>query len=325
MVASLILLAPMDGLTHAAFRRLVASYGPPDLFYSEMISVRAVVFQPPERDPYLWHTETDRPLIVQLAGREPELFEEAIRRLEERFDFAGYDLNFGCGRGRARRQGWGAALLSEPDLARRIARAARRATRKPLSAKLRSAPGHDLKKLLSFAEGLLAEGVETLILHPRAPEEGFRRPPRWEEIRELKRATGARIIGNGDVFSPEDAKRMLSATGCDGVMIGRAALLRPWIFRDVKAFLKGDPLPEPPPPVEPVLLFAENLKLLPEEWREKRFSLWLFWYLQNFPFGLYYFGRIQKETSIEAKLNLLRDLLGREEVPPYPVSIRQNR
>ncbi len=315
----------MDGLTHVAFRRLVAHYGPPDLFYTEMVSVRAVVFQPPERDPYLWHTEADRPLIVQLSGREPELFEEAIRILDQKFDFAGYDLNFGCSRGRARRQGWGAALLSEPDLAREIARAARRATRKPLSAKLRSAPGHNLKKLLSFAEGLLAEGVETLILHPRAPEEGFRRPPRWEEIRELKRATGARIIGNGDVFSPEDAVRMLSTTGCDGVMIGRAALLRPWIFRDVKTKLQGGPLPPPPHPLEPVELFVRYLDLLPETLREKRFTLWLFWYLQNFPFGLYYFGRIQKETSLEAKLDLLRDLLAAEEVPPYPVSIRQNR
>ncbi len=318
-------LAPMDGLTHVAFRRLVAHYGAPDFFYTEMVSVRAVVFQPPERDPYLWHTEVDRPLILQLAGREPELFQEAIRILDERFDFHGYDLNFGCTRGRARRQGWGATLLSEPDLARRIARAARRATRKPLSAKLRSAPEHDLKKLLSFAEGLLSEGVETLILHPRAPEEGFRRPPRWEEIRELKQVTGARIIGNGDVFSPEDAARMLSATGCDGVMIGRAALLRPWIFRDVRAFLKGESSPAPPHPLEATTILAKNLEFLPEEWREKRFSLWLFWYLQNFPFGLYYFGQVQKAQGISAKITLLEKLLSREKIPPYPARILQNR
>ncbi len=325
MVAPITLLAPMDGLTHVAFRRLVAHYGPPDFFYTEMTSVRAVVFQPPEHDPYLWHTDIDRPLIVQLAGREPELFEEAIRILDERFDFHGYDLNFGCTRGRARRQGWGAALLSEPELARRIARAARRATRKPLSAKLRSAPGHDLKKLLSFAEGLLSEGVETLILHPRAPEDGFRRPPRWEEIAVLKRETGARVVGNGDVFSPEDAIRMLKTTDCDGVMIGRAVLLRPWIFRDVRAAIRENPIPEPPAPIEPVTLLAENLKLLPEEWREKRFTLWLFWYLQNFPFGLYYFGQVQKARGISAKIMVLKDLFSREKIPPYPARIRQNR
>lgn len=321
----MLLLAPMDGLTHVAFRRLVAVYGPPDLFYTEMISVRAVVFQPPERDPYLRYTETDRPLIAQLAGREPELFEEAVRRLEERFDFAGYDLNFGCTRGRARRQGWGAALMEEPKLARKIAAAVRRATRKPLSAKLRSAPGHDLRRLLTLAEGLLAEGVDTLVLHPRAPEEGLKRPPRWEEIATLKRETGARVVGNGEILSPDDAIRMLETTGCDGVMIGRASLLRPWIFRDVRTLLKGEPLPEPPDPLEPVEILAENLDFLPGQWREKRFTLWLFWYLQNFAFGLYYFGQVQRTRGIPQKIALLKGLLAPERIPPYPVRIRQNR
>ncbi|OAQ20161.1 tRNA dihydrouridine synthase [Thermosulfurimonas dismutans] len=318
-------LAPMDGLTHVAFRRLVAHYGPPDFFYTEMVSARAIVHQPPERDPYLFYTEADRPLIAQLAGREPEVIVQALERLEARFDFYGYDLNFGCARGRAKRYGWGAALLSEPELARKIAAGGRKMTRKPLFAKLRSTPGHDLRRLIAFAEGLLAEGVEILILHPRAPEDGFRRPPRWEEIAALKRETGATVIGNGDIFSPEDVLRMLETTGCDGVMIGRTALLRPWIFRDARAFLKGDPIPEAPNPFEPVLLMAEHLKLLPEEWREKRFNLWLFWYLQNFPFGLYYFGRVQKALGISEKLAVLKDLLYREKIPPYPARIRQNR
>ncbi|QJA05749.1 tRNA-dihydrouridine synthase family protein [Thermosulfurimonas marina] len=321
----MILLAPMDGLTHVAFRRVVARYGPPDLFYTEMVSVRAVVFQPPERDPYLWHTDLDRPLVVQLAGREPDLFEEALRRLEERFNFYGYDLNLGCTRGRARRQGWGAALLLEPDLVRAIARAARRATAKPLSAKLRSPPGHDRRKLFRLAEILLEEGVDTLILHPRAPEEGFRRPPRWEEVRELKEKTGARVIGNGDIFSPEEARRRLEETGCDGIMLGRVALLRPFIFRDLRAFLEGRGIPEPPPPLEPPRLFAEELKLLPEGLQEKRLELWLFWYLQNFPYGLYYFGKVKKISGLSAKLKTLSALLSSEAFPPYPAHPRLHR
>ncbi len=321
----MILLAPMDGLTHVAFRCLVADYGAPDLFYTEMVSVRAVVFQPPEQDPYLFHSECDRPLVVQLAGREPELFEEAIRRLEERFDFYGYDLNLGCTRGRARRQGWGAALLSEPDLARKIARAARKATRKPLSAKLRSAPGHNLRQLLSLAEGLLSEGIDRLILHPRAPEDGFRRPARWEEVRELKKATGAQIIGNGDIFSPEEAWLRLTETECDGIMIGRAALLRPWIFRDLRRFLKGETLPPQPPPLDPVEKWLFYLSFLPETWREKRFSLWLFWYLQNFPFGLFYFGKIQQAPDLSTKVSRLRELLSKEKMPPYPARPKLHR
>ncbi len=312
-------LAPMAGLTHAAFRELVAAYGGCTLFFTEMLNVRAIVFQNPAKDPYLITGQRDRPLRAQLVGREPELFARAVKRLEESLAFEGYDVNFGCARGAIQRYGWGVALMKEPGLAAEIIAAVRENTAKPVSAKLRSGFRHEPDQLLRFVDALIKAGVDQITLHPRAADEGFKRPPRWEEIKLLKEAFSLPVIGNGDVFGPEDALRLLESTGCDGVMIGRAALLRPWIFRDVAAFLEQGSYPASPSPLEaPEKMAGLVTTYLPPALQEKRFELWLFWYLQNFSFGLHYFGRVKKERGLAAKLALLRKLLAFEKIGPYP-------
>jgi len=312
-------LAPMAALTHAPFRELVASYTGCDLFFTEMLNVRALVFQNPEKDPYLRQAQRDRPLVAQLVGRDPELFAQAVRRLEERFDFAGYDLNFGCARGVIQRYGWGVSLMKEPELACEIVRAVCASTKKPVSAKIRSGWKHDREALLGFARALTESGLSLLTIHPRTAQEGFKRPARWEEIRWLAEELPIPVVGNGDVFGPEEARRMHEETGCAGIMIGRAALLRPWIFRDVRSYLTGGEIPPPPPPIEAPEELARLIReLLPEEIQEKRFSLWLFWYLQNFSFGVHYFREIQKIPGLEGKLARLRELLAKESFRPYP-------
>ena len=315
----LLLLAPMAGLTHAPLRELVASYGGVDIFFTEMLNVRAIVNQNPARDPYLIQGQHDKPLVAQLVGRDPELFALAVERLEKFFDFAGYDLNFGCARGMIQRYGWGVSLMKEPDLAQEIVRAVCQSTSKPVSVKLRSGFAHDRKALLSFVEGLVQAGAQMITLHPRTAAEGFKRPARWEEIKWLTQTLEIPVIGNGDVFSPTDAVKMSQETGCHGIMIGRAALLRPWIFRDVRALFQGLEVEEPPHPIEPVERLLPLLsRWLPQELQEKRFELWLFWYLQNFPFGVHYWREIKKRPGLEAKLKTLRKLLAGEKIRPYP-------
>jgi len=313
-------LAPMAGLTHAALRELVASFGGCDLFFTEMLNVRAIVHQNPENDPYLICGKNDRPLVAQLVGREPELFARAVARLEKGFSFYGYDINFGCSRGAIQRYGWGVSLMKEPALCAEIVAAVRSATQKPVSAKIRSGFEHNREKLISFVETLIQAGVQLVTLHPRTAEEGFRRPARWEEISWLKENfPSLKILGNGDVFGPQDAQKMLAQTRCHGVMIGRAALLRPWIFRDTKSYLAKGGIPPGPSPQEiPTKMWELISQYLPEELREKRFELWLFWFLQNFPFGLHYFGEVKKEKNLAAKLEKLRQFLSRERLRPYP-------
>ncbi len=309
----------MAGLTHAPFRELVAEFSGCDLFFTEMLNVRAIVFQNPRKDPYLRSGRKDRPLVAQLVGRDPELFAQAVERLEALFDFDGYDLNFGCARGAIQRYGWGVSLMKEPSLACEIVRAVRENTSKPISAKIRSGFEHQREKLLDFASRLTKSGLDLLTLHPRTAQEGFKRPARWEEIRWLVEELPIPVVGNGDVFGPQEAQRMLEETGCAGVMIGRAALLRPWIFRDIKSFWTQGKLPPPPPPDKAPQKMASFLKeFLPEELQEKRFDLWLFWYLQNFTFGLHYFREIQRLKGLEAKVAKLQEILAREGFRPYP-------
>ncbi|AEH45419.1 dihydrouridine synthase DuS [Thermodesulfatator indicus DSM 15286] len=315
----LLLLAPMAGLTHAAFRELVASYGKPDFFFTEMLNVRAIVYQNPEKDPYLITAEKDKPLIAQLAGKDPALFRKAVKHLEKLNLFAGYDLNFGCARGAIQRYGWGVSLMKKPSLCAEIVAAVKEVTTKPISAKIRSGFEHNPDKLLHFAQTIVAAGIEFITLHPRTAEEGFKRPARWEEIKLLVENLSIPIIGNGDIFSPEDAQKLFETTGCQGVMIGRAALLRPWIFRDIKKFFQNKEIINPPSPTDaPSKHWSLIEKLLPKKLQEKRFELWLFWYLQNFPFGLHYFRQVKKEKNLEKKLNLLKELLTAEKIKPYP-------
>ncbi len=312
-------LAPMAGLTHAAFRELAAEFGGSPVFFTEMLNVRAIVYQNPEKDPYLICGERDQPLVAQLVGREPELFAQAVERLETLRRFDGYDLNFGCSRGAIQRYGWGVALMEEPVLACAIAKAVCQRTSKPVSAKLRSGRTHDRQKLLALAKGLEEAGIRAIILHPRAAKDGFKRPARWEEIAFLAENLSIPVIGNGDVFSPEDASRLLEKTKAFGVMIGRAALLRPWIFRDTRDYWAGKPLSPPPEPIRPLKRLAELInRYLPESIQEKRFELYLFWYLQNFPYGLHYFGKVQRVKGLRAKLALLEELLACEGFRPYP-------
>ena len=314
-------LAPMVDLTHPAFRQLVAEFGGCDLFFTEMVNVRVLKSIPPEKDPYLTPANSDRPLIVQLVGKEPEDFGKAVDKLEKLQWFSGYNLNFGCTKGKIQRYGWGASLLKEPYLIREIIRTVKASTSKPVSVKIRSPHGHDISKLMRLAEVFEEENVDFIVFHPRAPEDGFRRPARWEELSFLKRRVTLKVIGNGDVFSPQKAVEMVEKTGVDGVMIGRAALIRPWIFRDIKYHIKNGCIPPAPSLEEPVKKMGTFIqKFLPENWWIKRLDNFLYWYLQNTENALFYVKVIRKVFSFEEKLEKSIEFLSRETARNYPVT-----
>ncbi len=315
-----LVLAPMADYSHAAFRALVAHFGGCGLFFTEMLNSRIVSTQNPSKDPYLIRGSDDRPLSAQIGGRDPKRIGLAIERIEGMFD--AFDVNMGCARGVVQRFRWGVWLMDEPELAREILREARKATGKPLTVKIRSGlMDHNLDRLKAFCKMLEQEGADALIFHPRSGKDGFKRPARWEEIAQVKGAIGIPVIGNGDVSGPNDALRMFEETGCDGVMIGRAALIRPWIFRDTASVLTGGEIPPPPDP----LLVLENyfgllLDLCPHQWHLEKFMGFCFWFFQNWDFALYMWGKVRKERDLEGALRRALELV-REAGPmrPYPI------
>ena len=224
-----LILAPLAGVTDTTFRRLCRENGA-EIVVTEMVSARGLLRDPVRSGRYLAYEEAERPVGAQLFGADPGEIAEAAAEVARRgFDFV--DINMGCPVRKVTGGGSGAAILSNPRLAGEIARAAVRAAGIPVTAKIRSGFGTEKETYLAVAEELFAARIAAVTLHPRHRGQMFAGTADWTQIAALKRAfPGETIIGNGDVRAPGDAARMLAETGCDSVMIGRAAMGNPWIF-----------------------------------------------------------------------------------------------
>jgi nifR3 family TIM-barrel protein len=224
-----LILAPLAGVTDTTFRRLCRENGA-EIVVTEMVSAKGLLCDPVRSGRYLAYEEAERPVGAQLFGSDPGEIAEAATEIARRgFDFV--DINMGCPVRKVTGGGSGAAILSNPRLAGEIARAAVRAAGIPVTAKIRSGFGTEKETYLGVAEELFDAGIAAVTLHPRHRGQMFAGTADWTQIAALKRAfPGETIIGNGDVRAPGDAARMLAETGCDSVMIGRAAMGNPWIF-----------------------------------------------------------------------------------------------
>ncbi len=224
-----LILAPLAGITDTVFRLLCRENGA-DMVVTEMASARGLLMQPERTARFLEFREAERPVGAQLFGASAgEIGEaaEAVRRLG--FDFV--DINMGCPVRKVTAGGAGAALLANPRLAGRIVAAAVRSSGIPVTVKIRSGFGKDAETYLDVAAEAFGAGASAVTLHPRTRGQMFSGRADWGQIGLLKRAfPGRAVIGNGDVRAPEDAARLAAETGCDAVMIGRAALGNPWIF-----------------------------------------------------------------------------------------------
>lgn len=241
-LANNLLLAPMAGITNLPFRLLSREQGAA-LCFTEMVSVNGLVREGKKSFELLQSTAADRPLGIQLFGDDPELLAEGARLVEPYGDLI--DINMGCPVRKVVGSGAGSALLREPAKVRAIVRATRRATRLPLTIKIRSGWSGDESNFLEIARIAADEGCDAITLHPRSRAQMFDGHADWAKIAELKRAVAIPVIGSGDLFTPDDVVAMLAETGCDAVMVARGALGNPWIFREVRQLLAGEPLQLP--------------------------------------------------------------------------------
>jgi len=233
-----LLLAPMAGVTDSAFRRVVRSAGGCGLVTVDFVSSEAVVRAVERELARLRFAAEERPLAVQIYGARPEVM-AAAAELVEAAGADACDVNLGCPARPVVRTGAGVALMGEPDLARRILAEVRRRLSIPLTAKIRSGLAHDRLNDLELGRICQGEGVDAITLHPRTARQQYTGSADWSRIGRLKRELTIPVVGNGDVSSAEDARRMLEETGCDGVMIGRAAVANPWLFRQASQLLAG--------------------------------------------------------------------------------------
>jgi nifR3 family TIM-barrel protein len=229
------ILAPMAGITDTVFRRFIKRLGGCGLIMTEFVSSEGMLRQSFRSQRYLDYAEEERPICAQVFGADPNHLAEAAGRIED-LGFDLVDLNLGCPAKKVVKCG-GSGLLRDLPLLEKILRAIRAAVKIPFTIKLRS--GWSDKEIVAVGVARLAEdcGVDAVAVHPRTREQGYSGRARWEITQQVKQAVHIPVIGNGDVFKPEDALALRVETGCDAVMIGRAAAQNPWIFRQLAEFL----------------------------------------------------------------------------------------
>ncbi|MBN1636617.1 MAG: tRNA-dihydrouridine synthase family protein [Deltaproteobacteria bacterium] len=291
-------MAPMVDLSHVAYRELIRAYSGCDLFYSEMLNSRMVPSEDPFTSPYLkWVNPRD--LIFQIVGDDPTRMQKAAGKLDTYVPW-GIDINMGCWLNKVVRHGWGVALMKNITLASQVVRAVREITPRPLSVKMRLGDSLDKDYLLDFVEMLTDSGVDFIVVHARTALDGMKRKARWEYIAFIKQHSKVPIIGNGDISSARHALDMFNQTGCNGVMIGRQALITPWIFRDIKSLLAGETAGAPPN-LQQVILDLSFLieKHFPPQTALKRMKTALPWLARNLTFGHFLSKVVSKAAGMD--------------------------
>ena len=239
-----LVLAPMAGITDFPFRRICREFGA-GLVFSEMVSVEALIREH-KRTHGMLHTDpAERPVVFQIFGSKPASMAEAAHIVSQgEVDFI--DINMGCPVPKILKSGAGSALLRDLGLAREIMAAVVGSSKVPVTVKIRL--GWDAKSIVAVDVAQAAEsvGISAVTVHARTKAQGFSGHADWSMIKVVKRSVGIPVIGNGDVRTAQDAKRLLEETGCDGVMIGRAIQGYPWIFREARQYLETGVVPSHP-------------------------------------------------------------------------------
>ncbi|GGM84953.1 tRNA dihydrouridine synthase DusB [Dactylosporangium sucinum] len=318
-----VVLAPMAGITNVAFRQLCREQGA-GLYVCEMITTRALVERNPKTMSMIRFGVDERPRSLQLYGVDPATIRKAVEMVVEQ-DLADHiDMNFGCSVPKVTRRGGGSALPWKRSLfAAIVSSAVDAAQGLPVTVKMRIGIDDDHQTFLDAARTAQDAGVAWVALHARTAAQRYSGEADWAAIAALKQALDIPVLGNGDIWEATDALRMMAETGCDGVVIGRGCLGRPWLFADLAAAFAGSADRALPSLGEVAALMYRHAELLTEWLGTERdgvtdFRKHVAWYLKGFPAG----GELRRQMAMSSSLAELSDLLAQlDPAAPFPREI----
>lgn len=315
-----VFLAPMAGITDKPMRRMVhAKSGNDVALISEMVAINALSRKNAKTYRIADVRDEPYPVIVQLVGADDALFADAAQLAAE-LGASGIDINMGCPVRKIITGGAGSALMKNPEQAAKIIKTVKNAVKLPVSVKFRKGWDNNSVNAADFAKMCEASGADFITVHGRTRAQGYSGTADWNIIKEVKSAVKIPVVGNGDVTSPQSAEAMLTQTGCDGVMIGRAALGAPWLTGEIAKYLKTSTLPQKQPAQEVKNTLLEHISLLTAYYGEKlALALsrkYVCWYSKNFRDAKRFrenYMKINDYQTAVAEINAYFDQNGEEE------------
>ncbi|HEY8888707.1 MAG TPA: tRNA dihydrouridine synthase DusB [Clostridium sp.] len=301
-----VFLAPMAGITDIAFRGLCKEFGC-DLVYTEMVSAKGLYYGSSNTEALMQISNIEKPVAIQIFGNDPKIMASACEIFNARTDICMIDVNMGCPVHKIVKNGEGSALMKDPKLAALIIKEMKKVSTKPVTVKFRKGFDSNSVNAVEFAKYMEDAGIDAITVHGRTREQMYEGKADWNIIKDVKASVRVPVIGNGDIFTVEDALRIKEITCCDAIMIARGAMGNPWIFREVIQAINLDAVIYPTA-VEKIDMCIRHLDLAVKYYEElkavREMRKHVAWYIKG----------LNNCTEIKSKINVQKDYDGVKQV-----------